>query len=165
LTRQKALGPVGETLLITNTYTLDVAYTLTLMTTLDINLAVPLAIDLRLNSNTQYDFCRVIANFLEQKYLSEGDVLVMDNWSGHYAEDTVDALLALCRSAGVTIRFMPTYSPELNPCEYVFSLIKCYLRNHRGSEPFWMEILKAAANVTYNHVCNFYWRSIVDFGE
>jgi len=163
--RQKALGPVGETLIITNREPLSMSYTMTLMSTLDPALAAPLAIDLRTESNTQLDFLGVITKFLESKYLVAGDFLILDNWSGHFAADIMEPLLALCKAANVTIRFLPKYSPELNPCEMIFSLIKTHLRNHRGTAGFWLEILRSAASVTYWQVVQFYKHCIINSCE
>lgn len=56
--------------------------------------------------------------------LSPGDVVVMDNLSAHKrprVEELIDA-------AGAELRYLPPYSPDLNPIEKAYSKLKAYLR-------------------------------------
>jgi transposase len=57
--------------------------------------------------------------------LRSGDILVMDNLSSH---KNVSTLLKF-ESKGVEVRFLPPYSPDLNPIEKIFSKIKAILRS------------------------------------
>lgn len=116
-------------------------YTLTLMTTLDPHSPLPVVVSIREDTNTQYDFLLTVISFIEQGALGNGDVLIFDNWAGHLAEDTADLLPTACGHAGVRILRLPTYSPELSPCELVFGLMKQHLRSHRGSSRFLYELL------------------------
>ena len=66
----------GERCVVFTSAQLDVSYSLTLITTL----ADPLQtyiIDLRYNSNTQWDFLNFVLFCIENGFLSEGDVLVV----------------------------------------------------------------------------------------
>jgi transposase len=66
--------------------------------------------------------------FVEQvlvKRLRPGDVVVMDNLSSHKGAK----VRALIESVGATLLFLPSYSPDLNPIEMVFSKIKQRLRS------------------------------------
>ena len=56
--------------------------------------------------------------------LRPGDIVIMDNLSPHKNEQTV----ALIAAAGATARFLPAYSPDLNPIEMMWSKIKSLLR-------------------------------------
>jgi transposase len=49
-----------------------------------------------------------------------GDIFIADNAKTHFSEDIVEALELLLAGSNVTLIFLPTYSPELNPCELVF---------------------------------------------
>lgn len=60
--------------------------------------------------------------------LKPGDILVMDNLRVHYSERAQDLL----EDAGVQILYLPPYSPDLNPIENVWSVLKHYLRG-RGA--------------------------------
>ena len=56
--------------------------------------------------------------------LSPGDIVVMDNLSAHRGAAVRDAI----RGAGAELRFLPPYSPDLNPIEMAFSKFKAYLK-------------------------------------
>jgi transposase len=56
--------------------------------------------------------------------LLPGDIVVMDNLGSHKRPPPVAAIEA----AGATVRFLPPYSPDLNPIEKMFSKLKAYLR-------------------------------------
>jgi transposase len=56
--------------------------------------------------------------------LRPGDLVIMDNLSPHKSEPT----LALIAAAGASVRFLPAYSPDLNPIEMMWSKLKALLR-------------------------------------
>ena len=56
--------------------------------------------------------------------LQPGDVVIMDNLSSHKGADVRE----LIEAAGATLRFLPPYSPDLNPIEQAFSKLKAHLR-------------------------------------
>lgn len=56
--------------------------------------------------------------------LHRGDVLVMDNLSCH----KVKGVQELIEQAGAQLRYLPPYSPDLNPIEKMWSKIKTVLR-------------------------------------
>jgi transposase len=56
--------------------------------------------------------------------LRPGDIVVMDNLGPHKNEDTV----ALITATGASVRFLPAYSPDLNPIEMMWSKVKASLR-------------------------------------
>ena len=59
--------------------------------------------------------------------LEPGTVLVMDNWTVHKGDDITN----LVESYGCTILYLPTYSPDFNPIEYLFSKIKAFIKKLR----------------------------------
>ena len=56
--------------------------------------------------------------------LKKGDVVFMDNVRTHKVAGVAEAL----RAVGAKLRFLPAYSPDLNPIENAYSKIKCGLR-------------------------------------
>ena len=52
--------------------------------------------------------------------LEAGSVLVMDNWTVHHGHDVGE----LVEAHGCTIFYLPSYSPDFNPIEFLFSKIK-----------------------------------------
>ena len=53
----------------------------------------------------------------------------MDNASIRH----VDAVVELITAAGALVRFVPPYSPDLNPIEEVFSKIKAFLKENKSA--------------------------------
>jgi transposase len=56
--------------------------------------------------------------------LQPGDIVVMDNLAPHKNEATG----ALITATGASVRFLPAYSPDLNPIEMMWSKVKASLR-------------------------------------
>ena len=53
-------------------------------------------------------------------------VLIMDNCSTHHVREVRE----LCERYGVILQFLPPYSPDFNPIEELFSVIKAWLKKH-----------------------------------
>ena len=60
--------------------------------------------------------------------LRPGDIVVMDNLGSHKRPPPIAAIEAV----GATVRFLPPYSPDLNPIEKLFSKLKTYLRKTKA---------------------------------
>jgi transposase len=56
--------------------------------------------------------------------LRAGDIVVMDNLSSHKVPGVQDAI----EKAGASLRYLPPYSPDLNPIEQFFAKLKSLLR-------------------------------------
>jgi len=56
--------------------------------------------------------------------LRRNDIVIMDNLAAHKAPGIRQAIEA----AGATLRYLPQYSPDLNPIEMSFSKLKAFLR-------------------------------------
>ena len=56
--------------------------------------------------------------------LKRGDIVIMDNVPAHKVEGVQQAIEAV----GATLRYLPPYSPDLNPIENAYSAFKTYLR-------------------------------------
>jgi transposase len=78
--------------------------------------------------------------------LRAGDILVMDNLSTHKDRQALDLL----KNAGVTVRFLPAYSPDLNPIGLMWSKVKTLLRKAeaRTNEALPLAIGDALSQVT-----------------
>ncbi len=63
--------------------------------------------------------------------LRPGDIVVMDNLGAHKNERT----LTLIEKAGAEVRFLPAYSPDLNPIEMMWSKVKALLRKAQARNP------------------------------
>src|SRR5438270_3707127 len=60
-------------------------------------------------------------------YPAEQSVLILDNARIHHDEDLIDYIEAF----GGRVEFLPPYSPDFNPIETCFSVIKSFLQRHR----------------------------------
>ena len=56
--------------------------------------------------------------------LRAGDIVVMDNLASHKVVGVKEAI----ERAGATLRYLPAYSPDLNPIEQAFAKLKSALR-------------------------------------
>jgi transposase len=60
--------------------------------------------------------------------LRPGGVVVMDNLGSHKRP----SIIAAIEAAGAEVRFLPAYSPDLNPIEKMFSKLKAFLRKAKA---------------------------------
>jgi transposase len=56
--------------------------------------------------------------------LSPGDIVIIDNLPAHKR----DEVRAIIEAADATLRYLPPYSPDLNPIEQSFAKLKAHLR-------------------------------------
>ena len=61
------------------------------------------------------------------------DTLVCNNATVYSRGEMMLDLLELLRLTGITLRFLPAYSPELNPAKLVFGYVKNWLCHNRDS--------------------------------
>jgi len=97
-------------------------------------ITAPLVLDGAINGES---FLAYVRQFLAPA-LRPGDVLVMDNLPSHKVAGVREAIEA----AGATLRYLPPYSPDLNPIEQVFAKLKALLRSEaaRTVEALWAAI-------------------------
>lgn len=78
--------------------------------------------------------------------LQPGDVVLMDNVSLHKVAGVEEAINA----AGARLRYLPRYSPDLNPIEKVWSKIKAFVKKAaaRTQEALWPAICDAFSTIT-----------------
>ncbi len=83
-------------------------------------MTAPLVIDGPMNGET---FLAYVEQFLVPT-LRHGDIVIMDNLSSHKNLAIAEAIA----TAGAELRYLPPYSPDLNPIENAFSKLKAHLR-------------------------------------
>ena len=78
--------------------------------------------------------------------LKPGDIVVMDNLSAHKPA----AVAAAIAAAGAELRYLPPYSPDLNPIEMAFAKFKALLKQAaaRTIETLWAAIADAIPRIT-----------------
>ena len=80
--------------------------------------------------------------WLEQVLLPElqpGQIVLMDNASFHKSPTTK----TLIESKGCTLKYLPTYSPDLNPIEPQWAILKARLRKHKRPEQSLGQVIDA----------------------
>ncbi|MCL1970149.1 MAG: transposase [Candidatus Bathyarchaeota archaeon] len=86
--------------------------------------------------------------------LSVGDVVFLDNLSSH----KVDGVLDPVDEKGAYVWFLPAYSPDLNPIEFVWSKVKSALRKlkARSFEELQMALKTALGAITPCDIANWF---------
>jgi len=134
-------GPKGERL---RGYAPDSRWrTYTFLAALRVNaLTAPCVIDGPINGEM---FQLYVLDFLLPT-LSAGDIVILDNLGSHRGRAIRDGI----RSAGATLAFLPSYSPDLNPIEQAFSKIKHSMRmaQERTLEAICDHVAKVVAGIT-----------------
>ena len=120
-------------------------------------LVAPLVLDGAING-------RAFLAWLEQALaptLRAGDIVVMDNLSSHKVAGVREAIEA----QGAELRYLPPYSPDLNPIEQVFVKLKTLLRKSaaRTVDTLWSAIgalldqFEPAESEHYIRHCGYGW--------
>ena len=86
--------------------------------------------------------------------LNPGDIVVMDNLPAHKVAGIRQAIEA----AGVTLLYLPPYSPDFNPIEMAFSKLKALLRKAaaRTKDDLWDAIASAIDAFTPTECKNYF---------
>ena len=88
--------------------------------------------------------------------LSKGDVVVMDNLSSHKGP-RVEQLI---KAAGAQLRYLPPYSPDMNPIEKAYSKLKAFLRKiAERTVAGLMSALEACADIFKPVECENYFKA------
>jgi len=75
----------------------------------------------------------------------------------HAGSATIDLVFELLAAVGVTLVFLPAYSPELNPCELIFAFIKQHVRREQMYRTtLWFAALAGVAAVSTAKVLAYY---------
>jgi len=85
--------------------------------------------------------------------LDKGDVVFMDNLRTHKVEGVAEALKAV----GAKVRYLPAYSPDLNPIEMAFAKLKTLLRKAaaRTRDSLWDAIADVLSAFTPGECANY----------
>jgi len=156
LRRARGWSEKGQPISIVNTDSISESYSITAITTLVDPVNPVVLSDLRVGTNSAIDFYDTVFHLVVAGTLVTGDYLICDNASIHRAAEIHDALSALLTAAGVRLVFLPAYSPEYNPIELVFGLVKKHLRINRVAGSFVSQIILGFSLVTFQDVVAFY---------
>jgi transposase len=99
----------------------------------------------------------VFRAYIEQSLvptLKRKDIVIMDNLATHKVAGIREAIEA----AGATLRYLPQYSPDLNPIEMPFSALKAYLRKlaERTVPGLCRAVGRFAVGLSARHAINYF---------
>jgi hypothetical protein len=160
LRKQLGWAPAGTTPIVVNNDSLVDHYAVTLMVGFHApnSQQLPIFLDFRNDGmNTSGDFFSFVVGAVRLGFLVSGDVVVCDNAKVHTAPMMTMHLKAFLDPLNIFLLYLPTYSPELNPCELVFATVKNGIRNHRDSTKTWLnEIRDRFTAITSNEMFAMY---------
>src|SRR5687768_293312 len=90
-------------------------------------------------NRTSNDFCSFVTHCYRSDIIVEGDILIMDNAPIHCSDESLRYIEEFEATTGIFIFFQPCYSPEINPCEFLFNPLKLFVKNDTSMEYTLME--------------------------
>jgi transposase len=86
---------------------------------------------------------------IAEKYGPHPKVIVMDNVAIHQG----DEIIRLIQAAGHIVKFLPPYSPDFNPIELTFSVLKAWIKRNYwrviGQYPNYEDFLRMAVRLSF----------------
>ena len=109
---------------------------------------------LRVDGTVNGDVCAAYLNQVLGPIRRPSNVVGLDNLAVH----KVDSLAEIAKEHGVRLRYLPPYSPDVNPIERAFSKLKTWLRTAKARTRELLEdaILAAAAWITEQDAKNWF---------
>lgn len=114
------------------------------------DITAPMVLDGPMDGNA---FLSYVRTFLCPT-LKPGDIVIADNLPSHKVAGVGEAIEAI----GATLRYLPPYSPDLNPIEKLFSKLKTLLRKaaKRSIDALWHEIGQLLNRFTPEECSNYF---------
>jgi len=155
-------GPRNErSIIINSASSLSSSFSLTALMTLDES--HPIVLDLRTDTNTQFDFLRFMLYLLKNNHLKEGDYFLMDSARIHGADATWEIVNGLLKSRNIQLIWLPKYSPEFNPVELFWRYLKENLRHLPSINDFTFlqnKIIDITARCSMDYILGWYFEAI-----
>lgn len=113
-------------------------------------MTAPMVLDGPMNG----EFFRAYVEQVLAPTLQPGDIVIMDNLAAHKNSAIRDAIEA----TGAQLRYLPPYSPDLNPIENAFSKLKAILRkaSARTLDDLWDAIREALPSFSPQECANYF---------
>lgn len=160
-------GPRGANLRVFDEFPNDERLNVLLLTSVE-HANAPLFYTVNNGTNNSWSFLQFVIDAVYAGYIVNGDILVMDNASIHKSPAMCTYLDQVVNLVGAHIVYLPAYSPELNPCEYVFAHMKHWLRRNplpglalpRQLIQSLVEVSVGEVLAFYNHCTSVYYKKI-----
>jgi transposase len=113
-------------------------------------MTAPMVLDGPMNG----DFFRAYVEQVLAPTLQPGDIIIMDNLAAHKNSAIREAIEA----TGAQLRYLPPYSPDLNPIENAFAKLKAILRKAaaRTLDDLWDAIRDALPTLGQHECANYF---------
>lgn len=113
-------------------------------------LSAPFVIDCAMNGGIFIEYVRQCL----APTLKPGDIVIMDNLPAHKN----DQARQIIETTGAELRYLPPYSPDLNPIEQAISKLKAHLRKaqERSIDGLWQRIGKILPLFKPRECANFF---------
>lgn len=113
-------------------------------------------------TNSQWSFVDFVISACAHGFLQNGDYFIIDSAPVHCGGQSYDLLDTVLKVSGVKLVFLPAYSPELNPCELVWSKMKTLIRGLEAGKdlPLWSKVTWALSRVTRRDLLGYYLNCI-----
>lgn len=105
-------------------------------------------------------------NFLENKLANffrtnPNKILIMDNARFHHSNDVIQKMNFL----GINHMFLPPYSPQLNPIEEFFSMLKARYNSFRSPDMTIESCIDAVLSLDYSSECLSFFDNMLTWLE
>jgi transposase len=113
-------------------------------------LTAPWCVDQAMNGDTFKEYLRSQLG----PTLKAGDIVICDNLPAHKVAE-VEKIIA---AHGATLKYLPPYSPDLNPIEQVFAKVKALLRQaaERTVDQLWQTLGKLLDKIQAEECRNYF---------
>jgi len=107
-------------------------------------------------TTTSEVFRNFVTRAAAQGWLGAGDYLIMDNARIHSARAVIGDIDEVLGLVGATRVNLPAYSPELNPCEFVFGNMQDHIDTEQDGQSVQQVLTAALGSMTREKMFNFY---------
>ena len=90
-------------------------------------------------------------------FVRDGCLVLWDNATIHTDRHMVPLIRAALQQVGAKYVILPKHAPELNPCEYVFAEVKCFLRQNARPNWTWQQrLVEAFQTISHENMVAYY---------
>jgi len=142
--KSRGWGPVGQEVVGVNQHPLSESFSMLLLIGVDVHRGEeyrPVVPQFLTRNVTALDILEFFVICVENGYLVDGDTVLLDNARIHTSSEYLPLLVDMLSAHNINLRFLPKYSPELNPIEQVFATIKNRIRNTIFELPMMVQVL------------------------
>ncbi|WUR04947.1 DDE-3 domain-containing protein [Vairimorpha necatrix] len=121
-----------------------------------------LAYEFKRGAYNSESFMNFVGNKLSMFFRNNpGKVLIVDNASFHHSREVLQKL----NNLGINHKFLPPYSPQLNPIEEFFSMLKARFSSFHNTESQIETRIENVLSLNYSRECPGFYRNMMEWLE